>query len=175
MGVWQQSLSSSSVQTDGKTLMERLLAHSPVHPWVTADPSWFTGSEKQSGQHEHLTKEEPIRQIHEPPNTQAWYPSLMSSVSHAPHFNKSQFEDAKSCIYGTFLASLITVKLHKWFLGSSLVLLNQISCGKTQESVQNLPGQRRRLNIEELMLLNCGVRDDSWESPGLQGDLTSQS
>ena len=25
------------------------------------------------------------------------------------------------------------------------------------------------------MLLNCGVRDDSWESLGLQGDLTSQS
>ena len=25
------------------------------------------------------------------------------------------------------------------------------------------------------MLLNCGVREDSWESLGLQGDPTSQS
>ena len=30
------------------------------------------------------------------------------------------------------------------------------------------------LSAEELMLLNCGV-EDSWESPGLQGDPTSQS
>ena len=31
----------------------------------------------------------------------------------------------------------------------------------------------RRLSVEELMLLNCGVGEDSWESPGLQGDPTS--
>ena len=28
-------------------------------------------------------------------------------------------------------------------------------------------------NDEELMLLNCGVGEDSWESLGLQGDPTS--
>ena len=28
---------------------------------------------------------------------------------------------------------------------------------------------------EELMFLNCGVGEDSWESLGLQGDQTSQS
>ena len=28
----------------------------------------------------------------------------------------------------------------------------------------------RKLSIEELMLLNCGVGEDSWESLGLQGD-----
>ena len=28
---------------------------------------------------------------------------------------------------------------------------------------------------EELMLLNCGVGEDSWESLGLQGDPTSPS
>ena len=33
----------------------------------------------------------------------------------------------------------------------------------------------RRLNAEELMLLNCGVGEDSWESLGLQGDPTSPS
>ena len=34
-------------------------------------------------------------------------------------------------------------------------------------------GLWRRLSIEELMLLNYGVREDSWESLGLQGDPTS--
>ena len=36
-------------------------------------------------------------------------------------------------------------------------------------------GLWRKLSAEELMLLNCGVREDSWESPGQQGDPTSQS
>ena len=34
-------------------------------------------------------------------------------------------------------------------------------------------GLWRRLSTEELMLLNCGVGEDSWESPELQGDPTS--
>ena len=35
-------------------------------------------------------------------------------------------------------------------------------------------GLWRKLSVEELMLLNCGVREDSWESLGLQGNQTSQ-
>ena len=34
-------------------------------------------------------------------------------------------------------------------------------------------GLWRRLSPKELMLLNCGVGEDSWESLGLQGDPTS--
>ena len=34
-------------------------------------------------------------------------------------------------------------------------------------------GLWRNLSAEELMLLNCGLGEDSWESPGLQGDPTS--
>ena len=34
---------------------------------------------------------------------------------------------------------------------------------------------KRRLSAEELMLLNCGVGEDSQESLGLQGDQISQS
>ena len=34
-------------------------------------------------------------------------------------------------------------------------------------------GLWRRLSTEELMLLTCGVGEDSWESLGLQGDPTS--
>ena len=33
----------------------------------------------------------------------------------------------------------------------------------------------RKLSAKELMLLNCGVGEDSWESLGLQGNPTSQS
>ena len=36
-------------------------------------------------------------------------------------------------------------------------------------------GLWRKLSITELMLLNCGVGEDSWESLGLQGDQTSPS
>ena len=36
-------------------------------------------------------------------------------------------------------------------------------------------GLERKLSAEELMLLNCGVGEDSWESLGLQGDPTSPS
>ena len=36
-------------------------------------------------------------------------------------------------------------------------------------------GLWRRLSAEELMFLNCGVGEDSWESFGLQGDPTSPS
>jgi len=32
---------------------------------------------------------------------------------------------------------------------------------------------KRRLSTKESMLLNCGVGEDSGESPGLQGDQTS--
>ena len=33
----------------------------------------------------------------------------------------------------------------------------------------------KKASAEELMLLNCGVGEDSWESLGLQGDPTSLS
>ena len=33
----------------------------------------------------------------------------------------------------------------------------------------------KKANVEELMLLNCGVGEDSWESLGLQEDPTSAS
>ena len=36
-------------------------------------------------------------------------------------------------------------------------------------------GPYRRLRAKELMLLNCGIGEDSWESFGQQGDQTSPS
>ena len=42
-------------------------------------------------------------------------------------------------------------------------------------SVLVFMGLQRKLSTKELMLLNCGVGEDSWESLGLQGDPTSPS
>ena len=39
----------------------------------------------------------------------------------------------------------------------------------------NRLGLWRKMSAEELMLLNCGVGEDSWESLGLQGDQTIHS
>ena len=36
-------------------------------------------------------------------------------------------------------------------------------------------GPWRKLSTKKLMLLNCGIGEDSWESLGLQGDPTSPS
>ena len=36
-------------------------------------------------------------------------------------------------------------------------------------------GQKRKLSAEELMLLNCGAGEDSWEYLEQQGDPTSPS
>ena len=36
-------------------------------------------------------------------------------------------------------------------------------------------GLQRKLSTEELMLLNCGAGEDSWEYLGQQGYQTSQS
>ena len=36
-------------------------------------------------------------------------------------------------------------------------------------------GPEGMLSTKELMLLNCGVQEDSWEFLGQEGDQTSQS
>ena len=36
-------------------------------------------------------------------------------------------------------------------------------------------GLLRKLRAEKLMLLNCGVVEDSWESLGLHGDAANPS
>ena len=50
----------------------------------------------------------------------------------------------------------------------SLGIYNQWSCMDVRV------GLWRKLSTEELMLLYCGVGEDSWESLGLQGDPTFQ-
>ena len=51
-----------------------------------------------------------------------------------------------------------------------------ISCWATGEVHMDVrAGHKRRLNDEELMLLKCVARENSWESLRLQGDQISQS
>ena len=47
--------------------------------------------------------------------------------------------------------------------------------GGSQEEPLEKGMAKRKLSTEELMLFNCGVGKDSWESLGLQGDQTSLS
>ena len=58
---------------------------------------------------------------------------------------------------------------------SSKASILQCSGNSSRERSGNSSGDGlwRRLSTEELMLLNCGVGEDSWESLGLQGDPTS--
>ena len=74
-----------------------------------------------------------------------------------------------------------TIALTRWtFVGKVMsVLFNMLS----RLVITFLPRSKRlliswlwrKLSAEELMLLNCGVGEDSWESLGLQGDPTSSS
>ena len=43
------------------------------------------------------------------------------------------------------------------------------------ESLTIKKKKKKKLSAKELMLLNCGVGEDSWESLGLEGDPTSPS
>ena len=77
--------------------------------------------------------------------------SIMSSrMFHVVTWVRSSFLfKAELCVYTTF-----------WF---------QWSCMDVRVGLQ------RKLSTKELMLLNCGVGEDSWESLGLQGYPTSPS
>ena len=59
----------------------------------------------------------------------------------------------------TLLCRLRSVSSRLWF--------SQWSCMDVRV------GLWRKLSAEELMLLNCGIGEDSWKSLGLQGDQTS--
>ena len=57
----------------------------------------------------------------------------------------------------------------------SVMYLSSQGYGFTSGHVWMWGGLWRKLRAEELMFLNCGDGEDSWESLGLQGDPTSPS
>ena len=69
---------------------------------------------------------------------------------------------------------------HHWLNGHGFGWTPAVGDGTEWPGVLQFMGLQRvglwrRLSAEELMLLNCGVGEDSWESLGLQGDPTSPS
>ena len=59
--------------------------------------------------------------------------------------------------------------------GAEITLLTKDHIVKAMVFPVVMYGPKIRLSIDELMLSNCGVGEDSWESLGLQGDQISQS
>ena len=60
-------------------------------------------------------------------------------------------------------------------LQTSCVILDNlgVTLWKVKRSMDVRVGLWIKLSTEEMMLLTCGVGEDSWESRGLQGDPTS--
>ena len=74
------------------------------------------------------------------------------------------------------LGRKVMTNLDSLLKSRDITLLTSQSYYFSQESCMDVRvGPWRKLRAEELMFLNCGVGEDSWESLGLQGDPTSQS
>ena len=84
-----------------------------------------------------------------------------------------------SCIAGRFFTNWVkstSCKMPGWMnhkMESGLP--GEIPTTSDMQMIPMRVGLWRKLSAEELMLSNCGVGEDSWESLGLQGDPTSPS
>ena len=81
-----------------------------------------------------------------------------------------------SCIFHLYQVADLLCKMKSLHFLSKEDLIRDLE--RTNESFQwscmdVRVGLWRKLSAKELMLLNCGVGEDSWESLGLQGDPTS--
>ena len=66
------------------------------------------------------------------------------------------------------------IKKHRHYIANKGCLVKGYDFSSSHVWVWQLD-HKESLSVEELMLLNCGVGEDSWESLGLQGDPTSPS
>ena len=75
------------------------------------------------------------------------------------------------------LGRKVMTNLDSLFKSRDITLPTKVHLGKTMVFSGSCKDVRvglwRKLSAEELMLFNCGVGEDSWESLGLQGDPTS--
>ena len=100
-------------------------------------------------------------------------------------FIAESFKDKNTAEVMFFLLSPIYYKIQEASKSSTFETANNVSFGKGPSSqgygffqwscMDVRVGLRRKLSAEELMLLNCGIGEDSWESLGLQGGPTSPS
>ena len=81
--------------------------------------------------------------------------------------------EIKRCL---LLGRKVMTNLDSIFKSRDITLPTEVRLGFFLWSCMDVRiGLWRRLSTKELMLLNCGVGEDSWESLGLQGDQTSQN
>ena len=72
------------------------------------------------------------------------------------------------------LGRKVMTNLDSIFKSRDITLSTKVRLVKAMWSCMDMRvGLWRRLSAEELMLVKCGVGEDSWESLGLQGDPTS--
>ena len=81
-------------------------------------------------------------------------------------------DDCTSCRFVLTFTRHSFKYLHTWIHS---ILIKTVSYYYFMSCMDVRVGLLRKLSTEELMLLNCGVGEDSWESLGLQGDPTSPS
>ena len=125
-----------------------------------------------------------------PVNTQDWYPLertgwiSLQSKGLSRVFSNTTGQNHQ--FFDTQLSSQSNSHIHTWLLEKPQPWLDRDGYKiklSSPDSHQNNKSQKikkkkkkkKELNVEELMLLNCGVGEDSWESLGLQGDPTSPS
>jgi len=77
---------------------------------------------------------------------------------------EAMWMDLENIILSKISQRKTNIMYHKWNPKNKMTLYMDVRVGLW-----------RKLSTEELMLLNCGVGEDSWESLGLQGDPTSPS
>ena len=90
-------------------------------------------------------------------------------LSFKPPFSLSSF----TFINRIFSSSLSAIRVRSSAYLRLLIFLSKILIPACASSDLVFRMMWRRLSTEELMLLNCGVGEDSWESLGLQGNPTS--
>ena len=67
------------------------------------------------------------------------------------------------------------IKKQRHYFANKGLSIQGYGVSSSQVWMWELDHKERKLSAEELMLLNCGFGEDSWESLGLQGDPTSPS
>ena len=85
------------------------------------------------------------------------------------------FKSLWESVFSSIFLYLLLLWLHENGKWSAILLNGSLWWLKSRvfDPLDVRVGLWRRLSAEELMLLNCGVGEDSWESLGLQGDPTS--
>ena len=101
------------------------------------------------------------------PWSENWGPTMLLSMAEIKILKIILYERYNSCLAVAMLLTQEFIspgKISRFFWGKVIYSIELASA-----NVQSRP------STEELMLSNCGAREDSWESLGLQGDQTSWS